>query len=209
MSGYPPEPWTLAGDGQVTAWRVGRDRLPPLPAGTAPLALGGTALAVTAFVDYAPSGLLSYRELLAAVLVRHGRGPALTITDIWVDSEPSREGGRALWGIPKELAAFPAGAVAGGPVSATVDGRPVAEATYTARRAPAVPLPLPLVGRVVQTLAGETVATRVRASGRVRPATATWTLPGDGPLGWLAGARPVAHVLAEGFSLTFGPRLRP
>lgn len=184
MTGYPPEPWDLEGAGQVSLWRVGADLLPALPQGAHPLVLRGRALAVTAFVDYAPTGLMAYHELLAGVVVRHGRGPALSITDIWVDSEVSRAGGRGLWGIPKDLAAFPHGA-APGPVATTalVDGAEAARASYAAGRAPALRLPVPLVGRVVQSLGGETVATRIRAGGRVRRARATWELPADGPLG--------------------------
>lgn len=208
MSSYPPEPWDLAGSGEITLWRLPADRVPPLPTGARPLVLGGRALATTAFVDYAPTGLMAYHELLAAVVVRHGRGLALSITDIWVDSPASRDGGRGLWGIPKDLADFPGG-VRTGTSTAVVDGREVARASYRTSRMPAVALPVPLVGRVVQTLAGETVATRVRAGGRVRRASATWTLPADGPLRWLADARPLVHVRAEKFALTFGPRLRP
>ncbi|NYG55502.1 acetoacetate decarboxylase family protein [Nocardioides perillae] len=214
MTAYPPEPWDLEGTGQVGAWRVDAARVPALPDGARPLVARGRALAVTAFVDYAPTGLMAYHELLAGVLARHGRGVALSITDIWVDSEVSLAGGRGLWGIPKDLADFPDGTAAptgragAATTAALVDGRVAARATYAAARGPALRLPLPLVGRVVQTLAGETVATRIRAGGRVRRASATWELPADGPLGWLDGARPVLHLLADPFSLTFGPRLR-
>ena len=50
--------------------------------------------------------MLSYRELMTTVLVRRGLRVLPTITHIWVDSETSRDGGRALWGIPKGLASF-------------------------------------------------------------------------------------------------------
>lgn len=194
---YPPEPWDLTGTGAITTWRVPVTALPQLPSGVRPAAVRGTALVTTAFVRYDDRGLLAYDELLAAVLVRHGRGLALSITDIWVDSETSLAGGRGHWGIPKDLATF------GERYAETSDG-PIAAASFSARRAPSVRLPLPLRGTVVQTLDGDTVASPIRAGGSVRPATARWDLDEAGPLAWLRAARPGASLLARDFSMRFG-----
>ncbi|CAM3820287.1 acetoacetate decarboxylase family protein [Nocardioides marinus] len=194
---YPPEPWDLTGTGAITTWRVPVGVLPELPSGVRAAAVRGTALVTTAFVRYDDRGLMAYDELLAAVLVRHGRGVALSITDIWVDSETSVAGGRGLWGIPKDLATF------GEHFAETADG-PIAAASFSARRGPAVRLPLPLRGAVVQTLDGRTVASPIRAGGTVRPARATWDLAEDGPLAWLRGGRPVTSLLARDFSMRFG-----
>ncbi len=217
---FPPEPWDLTGRGAVSAWLVGRDRLPALPPGARPLALRGQALALTAFVAYDDAGLLPYRELLAGVLVRQaGRRPglAISITDIWVDSEASLAGGRALWAIPKEMARFTGGTHGGrtdeaaraetGPHPGPVATARFGPARVLGRRLPALRPPLPLVGRVLQDDAGTAVASRIRATGRVRPAAASWDFRPDGALGWLAGARPVRHVLADPFAMRFGPRL--
>lgn len=219
---FPPEPWQLSGRGALSAWRVATARLPALPPGATPLTLRGRALAVTAFVAYDDAGLLPYRELLAGVVVRHGRGaaarPALSITHIWVDSEASLAGGRALWAIPKQMARFSGGTSNGRTdesARAETGARPGALATarFGPRRLlghplPAIPLPLPLVSRVVQTEDGAAVSSRIRASARVRPASAAWDLPRDGALSWLDGARPLAHLLTEEFAMSFGPRLR-
>ncbi|MFF0148794.1 acetoacetate decarboxylase family protein [Amycolatopsis sulphurea] len=105
MSGYPPEPWRLTGDACLSMWRLPVDDVPGLPAGAEPILIAGHASVFTAWIDYRPPGQLSYHELLCAVAV-HGRGLAASITQIWVDSEISRDGGRALWGIPKDLASF-------------------------------------------------------------------------------------------------------
>lgn len=193
---YPPEPWDLTGTGAITVWRVPVGDLPRLPDGVRP-AGRGHALATTAFVRYDERGLLAYDELLAAVVVRHGRGLALSITDIWVDSEVSLAGGRGLWGIPKDLATF------GERYAETTDG-PIAAASFSARRAPTVRLPLPLRGSVVQVLDGRTVASPIRAGGAVRPATARWDVSASGPLAWLRDARPVTSLLARDFSMRFG-----
>lgn len=194
---YPPEPWDLTGTGAITTWRVPVGSLPGLPSGVRAAEVRGTALVTTAFVRYDHRGLMAYDELLAAVVVRHGRGLALSITDIWVDSETSVAGGRGLWGIPKDLATF------GEHYAETADG-PIASASFSSRRAPALRLPLPLRGSVVQTLDGRTVASPIRAGGTVRPATGRWDLAADGPLAWLRGARPVTSLLARDFSMRFG-----
>lgn len=198
---YPPEPWDLAGLGHLTTWTVPPEALPALPFRTRPVTVRGRALVSTAFVSYSDQGLMAYDELLAAVVVRHGRGVGLSITDIWVDSEASMLGGRGLWGIPKELATFERPGDGFGAASA--DG-PIAAASFTARRAPAVPLPLPLRATVVQTLHGRTVASPIRASGRLRPASALWDLDAAGPLAWLRAGRPVSSLVAEDFRMRFG-----
>ena len=56
---------------------------------------------------------LTYHELLVARLVRAGRSAHVRITDIWVDSPASRDGGRSLWAIPKHLADLPLDSGAG------------------------------------------------------------------------------------------------
>ena len=196
MTAYPPAPWELRGTGSITTWRVPVTALPDLPDGVRP-AGRRTALVATAFVRYDERGLLAYDELLAAVVVRHGRGLALSITDIWVDSEVSVAGGRGLWGIPKDLATF------GERYAETPDG-PIAAARFTPRRAPSLPLPLPLRGSVVQTLDGATVASPIRAGGSVRPATAHWDLDAGGPLAWLRAGTPLTSLLARDFTMRFG-----
>lgn len=196
MTGFPPEPWDLTGVGHVTLWRIAVDDLPALPASATPLAVRGTALVATAFVSYDDRGLMAYDELLAGVLVRLGRRAGLSITDIWVDSETSMRGGRALWGIPKELATF-------GPLTAETAAGPIASASFSPRRV-GFPVPRPLRGSTIQTLGDRTVASPIRAGGRVRTAHASWSLHADGPLAWLRTGRPVTSVIAEDFSMRFG-----
>ena len=196
---YPPEPWDLTGTGHLTTWRLPVGDVPALPDGVRALRVRGQALVTTAFVRYDERGLMAYDELLAAVWVRHGRSPApaLSITDIWVDHAVSLAGGRGLWGIPKDLATF-------GDLYAETGGSPIASASFTPARVPAVRLPLPVRSRVVQTRDGATVASPIRSGGRVRPARARWDLDPDGPLAWLRDGRPVGSQVAEDFSMRFG-----
>ncbi|WP_158605623.1 acetoacetate decarboxylase family protein [Amycolatopsis panacis] len=260
MSDYPPEPWRLAGEACLSMWRLPVDEVAGLPAGAEPILIAGRASVFTAWIDYRPPGQLSYRELLCAVAV-HGRGLAASITQIWVDSEISRDGGRELWGIPKELASF--GFTGGRTFTATTGitastdtattGTAAAEGTTadttattisdttaatdtattdttaaetaavhtatthaeptgvwiaTAAFTPRAGLPFPLPARfeIAQTLAGRLTRTPVRWRARPSLAAADWAVNPAGPLGQLAGKRPVGSAVLRGFTLEFGPR---
>ncbi len=199
---YPPEPWDLRGQLHLTVWRMPLADLPALPPGLSPVRLGSCALVGTAWVAYEPGGMLSYWELLVAVLVWHGRRLRVLITDIWVDSVPSLRGGRELWGIPKELATFD---FAGQRfVASTLDGAPIARGMVT----PRVGLPgrWPARYSVVQDgeTPGDLAVTPVRGSAALRLTHATWEFAPDGPLDWLAGTGPVLSASLRDFRLRFG-----
>jgi acetoacetate decarboxylase len=161
-----------------------------------------------AFVDYAEGGVLSYRELLLARLVREGAVPQVRISDIWVDSEASRDGGRSLWAIPKEMADF---FVAEGPMGpalrtscdANINGSPIAAARFTAARVPSLRTPFRF--KVNQEREdGSRVLTTVSGTSRNMPVHGRWDFGADGPLSWLKGRRPVASFRLGDFRLTFG-----
>ncbi|WP_028663361.1 acetoacetate decarboxylase family protein [Saccharomonospora halophila] len=214
MPDYPPEPWRLAAQAYLSVWRVPVRALPRLSDVVTPVTPGGRALVVTAWIDYTPPGRMRYHELLSTVAVRrpHGAGIAGSITEIWVDSAASRAGGRELWGIPKELATFD---LRFGPtVTATArahggdgaDGSPLATATFTPRRlgTPSVRTGFSLI----QEVAGAPYVSPVRARMRIRAASARWTVDPHGPLGYLAGHRPVFSAHATDARLLFGARGR-
>ncbi|MQA06964.1 MAG: acetoacetate decarboxylase [Pseudonocardiaceae bacterium] len=203
---YPPEPWELRGQAYLSVWRVPARELPP-PAGglrplLGPLLVGGAAFACVAWVDYQPGSMLPYHELAVAVLVRDGRRIRATVTDIWVDSEPSRAGGRALWGIPKELASFE---MSHSPVfraRAERDAEPLASAAF--RRRPGLPLRMPSRGCVVQELDGAPRRTPMRLAGYPHPAKASWSFHPSGPMSYLHGRKPLLSVSIRDFTLRFG-----
>lgn len=200
---YPPEPWHLRGQMYVSVWPVPRAQLPPLPPALAarvrPLTVAGRGLVGTAWVDYGPGGVLQYRELLSAVLVRRAGRPLVSIVDIWVDSPASRDGGRALWGIPKELAELDFRPAGGG-----LDARAGAIAQARLARGPRLPGRWPARFSVVQVVGDGTRTTPVRSHAAVHVAKAGWQVPADGPLGYLAGRRPLLTVALRDFHLTFG-----
>jgi len=213
---YPPEPWHLRGDMHAALWSVPGHALPhwPLPEGVRAVSLSGRRLLVTFWVDYR-DGDLSYRELLVALVVRRAARPAATAVQAWVDDERSLAGGRRLWAIPKQRAAFgfhplaPTRHRPGGlRVTMTLDGRDRQEpdASGVCQELLRLPLRLPLrahllqprgdgtVCRVPLRLTGRPSATRIRL--RVRP---------DGPLAYLANRRPLAAVSWRDFRFTIGP----
>lgn len=202
---YPPSPWSLRGRMHVSVWAVPLADVPALPPSLSGavrvLRLFGRAFVGTAWVDYQPGGDMSYHELLSAVLTRAGWRPRVTITHIWVDSVASRDGGRALWGIPKDLAAF-AGSFGEGAASASTADGPIASAVLPPGNGIAPRLPVGF--RVVQDLAGRPVTTPVRSTARYGPARVVWTVAPDGPLRFLAGRRPLLSFVAAGFRMRFG-----
>jgi acetoacetate decarboxylase len=156
-----------------------------------------------ALVSYEEPSPLTYSELLVAT-PRHKKAH---ITDIWVDSSDSRDGGRELWAIPKDVCDFTRRS-AGGRVQrttweATLDGRPIASARFTdVSRAT---LRLPFTGATWQQRAsGEEVVAPLKGSARTLPARATWTFNPGGPLGWLAGKRSLASFRMADFAMAFG-----
>ncbi|MEU4563260.1 acetoacetate decarboxylase family protein [Actinoplanes sp. NPDC023936] len=213
---YPPEPWHLRGQMYLSLFLVPRGKLSQLPPvlrdTVRPITVGGRVVVGAAWVSYEPGGVLHYRELLSAVLVHERGRPRVSITDIWVDSVASREGGRRLWGIPKEMAEFQldagteplvdaAATAAGGPIGSAAGG-PIGSALV--RLKGRLPGRFPLGFTVAQALGDAVRRTPVRGRGGLRTADAAWRADPAGPLAYLAGRRPVLSLAITDFWLVFG-----
>jgi acetoacetate decarboxylase len=82
---HPQAPWRLYGELILVPARIpGRQ-------------IGGVMLA-----NYT-GGTLAYREL---IVFSHATSHGMVVSHIYVDHEQSMEGGREIWGLPKELATF-------------------------------------------------------------------------------------------------------
>jgi hypothetical protein len=158
---------------------------------------------VVVSVEYGPGGVLQYRELLSAVLVRHRARPRVSITGIWVDSPASRDGGRELWGIPKELAELTIGETA----CARTQAGTIARASISSGRR--YPGRWPVRFSVIQLLGRQVKETPVRGWASIQRARAMWQVEPAGPLAELGGRRPVLTVTLRDFRILCGRRPSP
>ncbi len=196
LTTYPPSPWDLHGHALAAVFLLPRSTIGDPPPGTHVVTVGGRAVVTTAFFRYAEPSPLQYDEVMATVLVRQGLRLRVWITHIWVDSPASRDGGRALWAIPKDLAAFDVDP------EDTYVARGIASATTGAVRT-IVPR-LPLAFRIAQERDGRALVTRVRGSIRPGLARSRWRF--TGPLAHLGERRPLLTLVARRFHLVFGSR---
>lgn len=97
---YPPPPWHMLGQCWAGLFRA--DQPPALPAGLRPVLPRHVVLGLVRYRE----GTLRYDELFTTSLARRGLRTGLFVHDIWVDSAASQAGGRAIWGLPKQLATF-------------------------------------------------------------------------------------------------------
>jgi acetoacetate decarboxylase len=199
---YPPAPWPLVGQMWLSLLRLRE----PVEAAAGPRPAG---LYGVAFVSYEEGSPLTYSELLVARAL--GRGRAVEITDIWVDSPASMAGGRELWAIPKGLCDFTLDATRTGPLSraswAATSGRyPIASADFSdlSRTAPRLPFRGLTRQPGIEDTAGEERSAAMRGTARMLPCRGRWEFPAGGPLDWLAGARPLASCRMAAFRLSFG-----
>jgi hypothetical protein len=202
MTGYPAEPWDLRGQLRSSVFLVPRAEVPDdLPPGCHPVRIGRYAVVGTAWASYEPGGVLAYRELMAALLVRRGWRLLPTITHIWVDSAASRDGGRALWGIPKDLATF---AFGGGDYAAADDAGTIAHGSVRPRLW--LPGRWPVRFHVGQQLDGTAKLSPVRVRARLGITHASFAADPNGPLAFLVGRRPLLSVALGDFRMSFGRR---
>jgi len=199
MTDYPPEPWDLYGHAYVGVWLLPKGDAPaPSSPATRTITIFGRAVVCAAFFVYEEPSPLTYDEIMATVLVREGWRPRVSITHIWVNSVASRDGGRRLWAIPKDLADFEVAR------HSSYAAQGIGSLAVT--RARRLPGRLPLGFRIAQDRAGTLLVSPV--SGRIRLgfATARWSLAADGPLGFLVGRKPLLTLACKPFHLLFGRR---
>lgn len=209
---YPPEPWALKGNFAVGVFLVPVREIPAavlaaLPAEARPLVVAGRAVVGAAAVNYTPGGVLEYDELLVAIPVVRRWQISVTIPQIWVTSPASRSGGRALWGIPKELM-YATRHSAGPRLEAMYraeDRAILAEVTAIGRTW--LPgrwrLPLPTLQRQIQ--GDGTVRSLNSVRGRISLARTEWAFGSS--LAWLRGRKPVLSAALTRAAVTFGSKV--
>ena len=196
---YPPEPWDLHGHAYVGVWLLPAGITPPpASAATRSVRILGRTIVSAAFFRYDQPSPLTYDEVMSTVLVRDGWRPRVSITHIWVDSEASRDGGRALWAIPKDLAGFER--------RSHRSYRAAGIGSLDVRRVFRLPFGLPVGFGLAQDRDGDLVVSPVRGRVRIGLARSAWTFDPTGPVGFLADHRPVLTLALRPFHLVFGRR---
>lgn len=202
---YPPAPWTLRGEATIVAApvRVAAMRRHRLPPGVAVVGAAGWTAGGVVLARYDETATLPYHELIVfSGLGRRGRTFAFVVSHIYVDSPASLEGGREIWGLPKELASFDWSRRA---VVVEQDGRRLLAARLRFGRAAA---PIPLLSPVFGEVAGATV--RASGTGRLRatPALARLDIPRASPFAGLGLGGSRLAVSGDGLDVRF-PAARP
>ncbi|HYO65011.1 MAG TPA: acetoacetate decarboxylase family protein [Archangium sp.] len=208
---YPPAPWKLRGQVYMSTWSVPVHRcslrVDPV---FEPLVGAGRMFVTGAFVEYEPGSTLTYGELAMGIVVkqrgalRYGAATPL----IWVDSEQSLRGGRALWNLPKEMAHFeldrrPPG---GGFSGAAWDerGRLLGKARFALL--PGLPrrVRLPFLLPDLYSIRGQVCETKDAFSSSLRLLRGSWSVPDSSPLAalGLAGQRPRRSFWMRDVALT-------
>jgi len=197
---FPSPPWNLRAQMWVSLFAVTKPVRLDRPGG----------LYAAAFVTYGEGSPLLYNELLVARWQGLATGPVLRITDIWVDDEESRHGGRSLWAIPKELAGLQVASTQQSKlvehtqaVATTPAGR-IASAGFHATPSLAV-LRTPLLAQTRQPREDGTRAVAgLRGSAKTLPCMGLWDFAELGPLAWLRPARQLGSFRLKDVRLTFG-----
>lgn len=187
---YPPAPWHMHGQlwmsllrARGTTWGVG-------------------------LVRYEDPSPLTYSELLVARAVKEPV-KGVSISQIWVDSADSVAGGRELWAIPKELCDFDFESAHTGPLTratwaATLGREPIVEARFTDTSSLAVRVPFKGATWQPGIDGGSDRTAALTGSARSLPCLGSWSFAPDGPLGWLAGSRPLFSARMRDFRMSFG-----
>ena len=201
ITSYPPSPWRLTAHAYVGVFLVPRAHLPEPHSGeTKPITTFGRGIVAAAWFVYEDPSPLTYNEVMSTLLVRKGWRPLVSITGIWVDSVASRDGGRAMWGIPKELAEFEVEPHAS--YAAVFRGAEIGSLKLLKSRL--LPFEVPLGFSCGQDRAGRLLITKVRGKGSFGLFQGRWMFASRGPLGYLNGRKPLLSLVARPLRITFG-----
>ena len=200
---YPPPPWRLVGPCAVVTGLIPvdqvRDRVP------SDLAIvqvrRGLTVASIMLADYQERATLPYGELaVMPALVRYRRIRGPWISDIWVDSPASLEGGREMWGLAKELARFTWSS--GATNTATVTAGDQRLGAWSWRR-PDRSVPYPGWFRGIGSVAGDRRRYRGRGIARLARTPVAFDVPDASPLADVYGALQRPVWMAGELHLTF------
>ena len=194
---FPSPPWTLNGQAWVSLfYATPPARLDPTGEG-----LGVYAAAYTSFES---GSTIPHRGLVVARRVRDGDGRAYRVVDGWTDAAAAVEGYGSLFGYPVREGSLDGDLGGLGPVSRsewTATG--VAGAHFADTAGVALRTPLTVVTRQPRP-DGPLATATLAGSARSIVCLAVWSVPADGPLGWLARKQPFASFRVRDATLSLG-----
>jgi hypothetical protein len=194
----PAAPWRARAEGIVWWGRPGSSASAAIRTGLPPLLRRAQPLSViTAILRYSDTPVGGYDEILTMLVLRQGRSVFTHVPFIAVSSPASVVGGRANWALPKTLATFTGRPVDDTEVAARGDNWLITATAHSRGRG--FPLLLPPLSRLVQIDGrGQSVAARLRGTGRARPARVTVEVSApDGLAAWLPQGSCAGLVLPE------------
>ncbi len=201
----PTSPWLVRGNALIIIGhlsRRGARTLAGQPRGLLAPPLLGTVAAM-GIIDYTETPVGPYHEVTVSPGVLWRDLPGALVSHMLVDNLRSRLAGRAIWGLPKELARFQWGV--GHAAVTDMDDQPLIAATWRARGGwPSLPLPpLPVMAQRGPRCQVFTVGGALGHVTRVRATLAIPKVSGFAPLARLARG-PHLALYIEGFRLRIG-----
>ncbi len=194
---FPSPPWTLQGQAWVSLFYA----TPPAALDRAGEGLGVYAAAYTLFET---GSTLPHRTLVVARRVRDDNGRAYRVVDGWTDAAAAVEGYGSLFGYPVREGSLDVELGGLGPVDRSEwTAAAVASAHFADTAGVALRTSLKVVTRQPRPDGPVTTAT-LSGTSRSMLCLAVWSVPADGPLGWLARKQPFASFRLRDARLELG-----
>ncbi len=164
-SQWPAAPWHLQGNALLWLYWQDADQARSLVPAAARVIrmLPGRTLGALYVARYQSGSTLEYSEMIVARALSWHRGHiGAWLPQLWVDDVRSRDGGRAIWGLPKQCADFRWSVQS---LQIIADGMKLCELEWD--RQPAGRWRLPLLAPITSLIAGRLHSTSITGSARL------------------------------------------
>ena len=202
---YPPPPWTLEGYGFLNLHWLDIERARSLiPSEFQVISVyPGKTVGGVFITSYKPGSVMPYNELIvvSGCVLYQGK-PGAWISHIYVDNSDSVAGGRAIWGLPKELAQFEWSFAEQPQVKVSQGDRTLCSLTCH-WRSPGLPLP-PIEAPVFSTLNAVPLLFKASGSFNLQWINASLHVPDESPFASLKLGQGWLSFYSDRFSLEAG-----
>ena len=157
-----------------------------------------------AYTSFETGSTIPHRALVVARRVRDDDGRAYRVVDGWADAAAAVDGYGSLFGFPVREGSLDVELGGLGPVGRSEwTATAVAGAQFADTAGVALRTPLTVVTRQPRP-DGPLATATLSGSARSLPCLAVWSVPADGPLGWLARKQPFASFRVRDARLELG-----